>query len=217
MLFLPTKITGTWLIESEKLEDERGFFARTFCSREFEERGLKTQFVQCSLSFNSRKATLRGMHFQLAPREEAKLVHCTRGAVYDVLIDVRRKSPSFGQWMAVELTAENRRMLYVPEGVAHGFQTLVDEAEVFYQISEFYDPAFSSGIRWNDPAFAVAWPIENPILSRRDRSYGLWPRNGNCETVPLSPSPPAPGCDAALSALPASAEATSIGHFQFLG
>jgi dTDP-4-dehydrorhamnose 3,5-epimerase len=183
MLFLPAKITGTWLIEPEKLEDERGFFARTFCSREFEERGLKTQFVQSSISFSPKKGTLRGLHFQIAPHEEAKLVYCTRGVVYDVLIDLRRKSPSFGQWMAVQLTAESRRMLYVPEGVAHGFQTLVEGAEVFYQISEYYDPNCSRGVRWNDPAFGVLWPLENPILSQRDRNHVLWPRNGTCETI----------------------------------
>lgn len=183
MLFLPTKITGTWLIEPEKLEDERGFFARTFCSREFEERGLKTQFVQCSVSFSPNKATLRGLHLQIAPREEAKLVHCTRGAIYDVLIDLRKKSPSFGQWMAAELTAENRRMLYVPEGVAHGFQTLVQGAEVFYQISEFHEVSCFRGVRWNDPAFGVRWPLENPILSQRDRTHVLWPGNGSCEGV----------------------------------
>lgn len=176
MIFLPTKITGTCLIELEKLEDERGFFARTFCSREFEERGLQTRFVQCSISSNPKKGTLRGMHFQIAPCEEARLVRCIRGAIYDVLIDLRAKSPTFGKWMAAELTAENRRMLYVPEGVAHGFQTLVDGAEVFCQMSEYYEPSAARGVRWNDPAFAVAWPIGNPILSVRDRAHPLWQR-----------------------------------------
>lgn len=183
MLFLPTKITGTWLIEPQKLEDHQGFLVRTFCSREFEERGLRTRFVQSGVSFSPKRGTLRGLHLQAAPHEEAKLVCCTRGAVYDVLVDLRRKSPSFGQWMAVELTAENRLALYVPEGVAHGFQTLVNDVEMSYQMSEFFDPGSSFGVRWNDPAFAISWPIEKPILCERNRTYPLWQGHASAELV----------------------------------
>jgi dTDP-4-dehydrorhamnose 3,5-epimerase len=173
VVFVETKLKGVYIIEVEKREDERGFFARTFCQHEFEAHGLNPRIAQCGVSFNQRKGTLRGMHYQVAPYEETKLVRCTRGAVYDVAVDLRRNSPTFKQWVAVELTADNRRLFYLPKSVAHGFQTLIDDAEVFYQISEFYDPKSTRGLRWNDPAFGIVWPdVENRILSERDMSYG---------------------------------------------
>jgi dTDP-4-dehydrorhamnose 3,5-epimerase len=171
MIFVPTALEGAFLIELERIEDERGFFARSWCQEEFAKHGLRSAFVQCNISFNSRKGTLRGMHYQAAPFEEAKLVRCTKGAMYDVILDLRSESPSFRHWEGFELTAENRRMLYVPEGFAHGFQTLADDTEVFYQMSAFYRPEAARGVRWNDPAFAVAWPCRRPHMSPRDRGY----------------------------------------------
>jgi len=172
VVFVETKLPGVYIIEVEKMEDERGFFARTFCQHEFEAHGLNPRLAQCSVSFNRRKGTLRGLHYQIAPHEEAKLVRCTMGAIYDVAVDLRRDSPTFKQWVAVELTVDNGRMFYIPAGFAHGFQTLVDNAEVYYQISEFHHPEFARGVRWNDPAFGVQWPLRvGLILSERDRSY----------------------------------------------
>lgn len=171
MKFIETVLKGAFVIEPELIEDERGFFARTFCRREFEEHGLNPNLVQCSISFNHQRGTLRGMHYQVAPHAECKLVRCTRGAVYDMIVDLRRASSSYGRWFAVELSAENRLMLYVPEGVAHGFQTLSDESEVFYQISEFYHPECARGVRWDDPAFAIRWPLAPSVISGRDRRY----------------------------------------------
>jgi dTDP-4-dehydrorhamnose 3,5-epimerase len=171
MIFSATALAGAYLIEPERLEDERGFFARTWCVDEFAARGLNPRLVQCSISFNRRKGTLRGMHFQAAPHEEAKLVRCTRGAIYDVIVDLRPDSPTFKRWTAVDLTAENRRMLYVPEGFAHGFQTLEDESEVSYQMSEYYHAASARGVRWDDPAFGIEWPVEERTISARDRHY----------------------------------------------
>lgn len=171
MIFHETKIKGVFIIEPERLEDERGFFARTFCQNEFTAYGLKSHFVQCSISFNNRRGTLRGMHYQAAPHEEAKLIRCTMGGVYDVALDLRPTSATFKQWVAVELTAENRHLMYLPEGVAHGFQTLSDNAEVFYQISEFHHPESARGVRWDDPAFRIEWPLPVQIISERDRSY----------------------------------------------
>ena len=177
MIFTETKLKGAYIIEPERLEDERGFFARTFCQEEFAAHGLRTRFVQCSISFNKKKGTLRGMHYQVASHEEAKLVRCTMGAIYDVIIDLRPGSPTFTQWVAVELTAQNRKMLYVPEGLAHGFQTLEDDTEVFYQMSEFYYPESARGVRWDAPAFGIEWPLaEEPVLSEKDRRYPLWER-----------------------------------------
>lgn len=171
MLFTELPLRGSFAIDLQKIEDERGFFARAYCFRELEHHGLNPRLVQCNLSFNAAKHTLRGMHFQLPPHEEAKLVRCTRGAIYDVIIDLRRDSPSYCKWLGVELTAENRRMLYVPEGVAHGYLTLTEGAEVFYQVSEFYDAEVERGVRWNDPAFGIVWP-ENPrVISTRDSSH----------------------------------------------
>ena len=179
MIFTETRIPGAFLIEPEPLEDERGFFARTWCQREFKAQGLSPQLVQCSISFNKKKGTLRGMHYQAAPHEEAKLVRCTKGAIYDVILDLRPWSPTFKQHVAVVLSAQNRKMLYVPEGVAHGFQTLEDETEVFYQMSEFYTPEWARGVRWDDPAFDIPWPADARVIAARDRSYSdYWDQMG---------------------------------------
>ena len=171
MIFIETELNGAFIIEPERLEDERGFFARTWCRREFEVRGLNPNMAQCDISFNKKRGTLRGMHYQGKPHEEAKLVRCTMGAIYDVIIDLRPGSATVSQWVAVELTSENRLMLYIPEGFANGFQTLEDHTEVLYQISEFYAPEYARGIRWNDPAFAIQWPEDQRILSDRDKNY----------------------------------------------
>jgi dTDP-4-dehydrorhamnose 3,5-epimerase len=169
--FAPTPLDGAWIVELEELGDERGFFARSWCQREFAERGLNPRLVQCNVSFNRRRGTLRGMHFQAAPVQEAKLVRCTAGAIHDVIIDLRRESPTYCRWFGVELSARNRRALFVPEGFAHGFQTLVDDAEVLYQMSEFHHPELARGLRWDDRRFAIRWPLADPILSARDRGY----------------------------------------------
>jgi dTDP-4-dehydrorhamnose 3,5-epimerase len=169
--FFATKLKGAFVIEPERLEDERGFFARTWCEREFAAHGLDPRCVQCSISFNRKKGTLRGLHYQVAPGEEAKLVRCTRGAIYDVMVDLRPDSQTFGQWFSVELTAENRKMLFVPRNCAHGYLTLQDDTEIFYQISAFYAPECARGIRWNDPAFGISWPAEVRVISDRDRNY----------------------------------------------
>jgi dTDP-4-dehydrorhamnose 3,5-epimerase len=169
--FLETPLAGAVFIEPERLADERGFFARTWCARAFAEHGLKGELVQCSISFNQRKGTLRGMHYQKPPQEEAKLVRCTMGAIFDVIVDLRPESPTFLKHFAVELSQENRRMLYVPEGFAHGFQTLTDETEVFYQMTEVFAPEFATGYRWNDPAFGIEWPLAVSVISERDRNY----------------------------------------------
>lgn len=174
MKFFETELKGAYVVEPELIEDERGLFARAFCEREFSVHGLETRFVQCSISFSRRKGTLRGMHYQAPPHAETKIVRCTSGAVRDVIVDLRRSSPTRGRWFSVELTARNRAILYIPEGVAHGFQTLEDNSEVFYQISKFYKPEATRGVRWNDPAFSIPWPLENPILSERDRTYPDW-------------------------------------------
>lgn len=171
MILIETALKGAFIIELEKIEDERGFFARIWCQQEFATHGLNPRLVQCNISFNRRKGTLRGMHYQAKPYEEAKLIRCTRGAIYDVIIDLRLDSLTFKQWMAVELTTDNHRMLYVPEGCAHGFQTLEDCTEVFYQMSEFYAPAQARGVRWNDPAFSIQWPLVERIISEQDQSY----------------------------------------------
>jgi dTDP-4-dehydrorhamnose 3,5-epimerase len=170
MIFHETKIDGVWAIDLEPMADERGWFARTHCAEIFASRGLVSSFSQCSASYNHRRGTLRGLHYQTPPAEEAKLVRCVRGAIFDVAVDLRPKSPTFGKWVAEELTEKNGRALLVPEGCAHGFQTLADETELFYQISVPYAPAFAKGVRWDDPDLAIAWPIENPIMSERDRN-----------------------------------------------
>ncbi len=158
MIFQETKLPGVFEIQLELKSDERGFFARSWCLKEFESHGLNPKLAQCSVSFNARKGTLRGLHYQDAPYGEAKLVRCTTGSVYDVVVDLRPQSPMFKNWVGVVLTAEKRNMLYVPEGCAHGFLTLEDATEVFYQISEFYHPELSRGVRWDDPAFQIIWP-----------------------------------------------------------
>ena len=171
MIFTELALKGVYLIEPDRREDERGFFARTFCAEEFSAHGLSPTVVQCNISFNRHRGTLRGLHFQAPPHSEAKLVRCTRGNIYDVIVDLHPDSRTFKQWVAIELTADNRRMLYVPEGVAHGFQTLADDTEVLYQMSEFYHPECARGIRWDDPAFEIKWPVANPIISDKDRSF----------------------------------------------
>ena len=171
MIFTETKLKGAFVIELEPIQDERGFFARTWCRKEFETHGLNPNLVQCNTSFNKKKGTLRGMHYQTAPHEEAKLIRCTMGAVYDVIIDLRIKSATFKEWFSLELTSTNRKSLYFPEGVAHGFLTLVDNSEVFYQMSVCYNPECASGIRWNDPAFAITWPDKASIISEQDKDF----------------------------------------------
>ncbi len=172
MLFRETKLPGAFVIEVQRLEDDRGFFGRSFCRQEFIVQGLNPDVSQCSISFNRKAGTLRGMHYQAAPHPEDKLIRCTRGSLYDVIIDLRRDSPTFRQWTALELKGDNYRMLYVPKGCAHGFQTIEDNTEVFYQMSEFYHPESARGVRWNDPAFGIQWPMEGRvILSDRDRDW----------------------------------------------
>jgi len=171
MIFKETKLKGAYIIELEPLEDERGFFARSFCQKEFEEHGLNPRIAQCNISYNKKRGTLRGMHYQVAPYEEAKLVSCIRGAIYDVIIDLRADSTSYCKWFAVELSAENYKLLYIPEGFAHGFQTLEDNTVVFYQMSEFYYPECARGVRWDDPAFGIEWPLQNPILADKDKTF----------------------------------------------
>ncbi|HLJ57657.1 MAG TPA: dTDP-4-dehydrorhamnose 3,5-epimerase family protein [Chthonomonadaceae bacterium] len=170
----PLCIRGAYRIEIEPVTDDRGFFARTWCADTFAALGLSAEPKQCSLSFNARRGTLRGMHWQAAPFAEAKLVRCTQGALYDVLLDLRSGSPTCGQWTAVELTAVNRRAVYVPEGVAHGFQTLVDGTEALYLISEPYRPEMARGVRWDDPAFGIAWPDGPRTISERDLAFPDW-------------------------------------------
>jgi dTDP-4-dehydrorhamnose 3,5-epimerase len=171
MKFIETTLPGVFEIHLEPKADERGFFARTWCRQEFETQGLNPQLAQCSVSVNMRKATLRGIHYQEAPYCEAKLVRCTQGAIYDVVVDLRPESPTFKGWIAVVLTAANRHMLYVPEGCGHGFLTLEDETEVFYQISQVYNAESSRGVRWDDPAFQINWPTRVSVISERDRTY----------------------------------------------
>jgi dTDP-4-dehydrorhamnose 3,5-epimerase len=173
VIFIATAIRGAFIVRPEAVDDERGFFARTWCQREFAAQGLNPRLVQCSISFTTTKGTVRGMHYQIPPHEEAKLVRCTQGAIYDVLVDLRSNSPSFRQWMATELSASDRQMLYIPEGVAHGFQTLVDSAEVLYQMSAFYHPEFARGVRYDDPAIGVSWPLPVTKVSRKDVSWPL--------------------------------------------
>ncbi len=173
MRFTPTPLDGAWIVSLDPHADERGHFARTFCEREFAARRLNTHWPQSSLSHNARRGTLRGLHWQTAPHEETKLIRCTRGAVLDVIVDLRASSPTFRRWFSLELTADNGTQLYVPAGFAHGFQTLEDHSELHYQISEFYQPGLARGIRWKDPTLGIAWPIADPILSPRDAALPL--------------------------------------------
>jgi dTDP-4-dehydrorhamnose 3,5-epimerase len=171
MIFHPLEIHGAYRIEPQRIEDRRGFFARTYCRSELEERGLEPTVVQCNVSVNKYKGTVRGMHWQAAPHHEVKLVRCTSGSIYDVLLDLRPESPSYKKWVAVELTRENRFSLYIPGGVAHGFQSLEDDSEVFYQMSEFYHPDLARGVRYNDPAFGIKWKLPVAVVSERDRTF----------------------------------------------
>ena len=169
MKFIETEIRGVFLIDPERLEDERGFFARTWCLKEFEKYGLNVDWVQCNISYNKHKGTLRGMHYKIAPYAEAKLVRCTMGAIYDVIIDLRPDSESYRKWISAELSAENRKMIYIPQGFANGFQTLVDNTEVFYQMSEFFTPEYARSVRWNDPQFKINWPEAERTISAKDQ------------------------------------------------
>lgn len=171
MKFEEAKIPGVWVLDLERREDNRGFFARTFCEDEFATHGLVTRFVQCNLSSNAKRGTLRGLHFQDEPKPEVKLVRCVQGSVFDVVVDLRRDSPTYCQWIGVELSAENGRALYIPAGIAHGFQTLEDGSVLYYHMGEFYEPSLASGVRWNDAAFGITWPIARPILSDKDAAY----------------------------------------------
>ena len=171
MRFTPSALADTVIVDIEGPVDNRGLFARTFCENEFAAAGLPVRFVQSSVSFNARRGTLRGLHYQVPPKAEGKLVRCTRGAIYDVVVDLRPPSGTFLQWIGVELTAENRRALYVPPGCAHGFQTLADDSEVLYLMTEFYAPEMARGVRWNDPIFGIEWPIAEATLSERDATY----------------------------------------------
>jgi dTDP-4-dehydrorhamnose 3,5-epimerase len=171
MLFSNVRLKGAYLIELEKLADDRGFFARSWCQMEFGKYGMCTRVAQCNIGFSKKKGTLRGLHYQIAPYQEAKLVRCTKGAIYDVIIDLRPDSPTYKEWLGIELSAENHRMLYVPEGFAHGYQTLVHETEIFYQTSQFYNPEFARGVRYDDPAFGVEWPFAVASISDTDRSW----------------------------------------------
>ena len=171
MRFIELKLKGSYLIEIDEIEDQRGFFARTYCEKEFAAMGLASRFVQSNISFNAKKNTLRGLHYQAEPCEEEKLVRCTFGAIYDVLVDLRPESQTYLQWCATELTCENRLMVFIPKGFAHGFQTLCEKSEVLYLMSEFFKPDMARGIRWNDPSLRIDWLFGDPILSDRDRRY----------------------------------------------
>ena len=172
MIFKPTGIDGAFVIELKKIQDDRGYFARTFCQKEFQAHGLCTFLVQANTAFTQRKGTVRGMHYQAAPYAEAKLVRCIRGAAFDVMLDLRPGSKSYCQWFGVELTSDNHRMLYIPEGFAHGYQTLQDDTELFYLVSQFYTPQAEQGVRWNDARFNISWPIvADAMLSDKDRTW----------------------------------------------
>lgn len=171
MHFLPTPLSGAVLVQLNRLEDERGFFARSFCVREFEAAGLNPAVVQCNISRNKHRGTLRGMHFQIPPFAEAKLVRVTKGAIHDVIVDLRPSSPTFTKWFGVELTEENHAALYIPEGFAHGFVTLADDTEIFYQMSNYYSPEHARGFRYNDPAFGIVWPEDIKVVTQKDTQY----------------------------------------------
>ena len=171
MLCSDTKIKGAYVIDPERFPDHRGFFARAWDRRDLEKKGLSTALAQCNISYNKSAGTLRGMHYQLPPHAEIKVVRCTMGALYDVIVDLRKDSPSYRQWAGVELTAENRRMLYIPEGCAHGFITLVENTEAYYHVSAHYEPSAYRGVRYNDPAFGIEWPREVSVIAERDATY----------------------------------------------
>jgi dTDP-4-dehydrorhamnose 3,5-epimerase len=171
MIFNSTPLAGAYVIDVEPIADDRGFFARSFCKDEFDAHGLSSHLVQCNISYNKTRGTLRGMHFQAPPHSEAKLIRCTHGEIFDVVVDLREGSKTFAEWFGVELTAENRKALYVPEGFAHGYLTMTDNAEVSYQVSEFYNPLCESGISWNDSRVNIAWPIQPVLISEKDRGH----------------------------------------------
>jgi dTDP-4-dehydrorhamnose 3,5-epimerase len=171
MIFEPTPLAGAFLVRLQRHEDERGFFARSFCAAEFADHGLPSTFVQCNVSYNRVRGTLRGMHLQREPQSEGKLVRCTMGAAFDAIVDLRKHSPTYCRWVSAEITASNGLALYIPTGVGHGFQTLADDTELFYQMTEYYAPDLASGVRWDDHAFGIQWPIPGPIISARDSSY----------------------------------------------
>jgi dTDP-4-dehydrorhamnose 3,5-epimerase len=171
MIFTETIIKGVYIIEPELLTDERGFFARSFCKEEFQMHGLDIDIVQCNISYNKNKGTLRGMHYQVAPFEEAKTVSCTQGSIFDVVVDLRKDSPTYRHWHAEKLSADSFRMIYIPNNCAHGFQTLEDNCIVYYQMGEYYHPEYSRGIRWNDPGIGIDWPIHAGIISVKDQNY----------------------------------------------
>jgi dTDP-4-dehydrorhamnose 3,5-epimerase len=173
MIFRETRLKGAWVIEPEPVRDERGFFARTYCEEEFASRGLETRYVQSNISYNRRRGTLRGLHYQVPPHEEAKVVRCTRGSMWDVIVDLRGSSSTFGKWIAHELSDDNRLALYVPKGFAHGFQALSDDVEVLYHMSTVYHPGSAAGIRFDDPAISIQWPLPAEFVSERDRLLPL--------------------------------------------
>lgn len=178
MKFTETKLKGAYLIELEPIDDERGFFARSFCQKEFEEQDINFQIAQCNISYNIKRGTLRGMHYQAAPYEEAKLVSCPHGSIYDVIIDLRPGSLTYCEWTAFELDGKNYRMIYVPKGFAHGFQTLKDNTVVLYQMSEFYYSECARGVRWDDPLFRIKWPYPPTAISGKDQSYPYYKKLG---------------------------------------
>jgi dTDP-4-dehydrorhamnose 3,5-epimerase len=171
MRFIANELEGSYIIELEPVTDGRGFFARTFCAKEFRKMGLASHFVQCNIAWSKAKGTLRGMHYQIAPHADVKIVRCTCGAIYDVIIDLRLQSPTYCKWAAVELTPSSKMMLYIPDGFAHGYQTLEQDTEISYWMSNFYNPSAQRSVRWNDSAFGIHWPLPNPILSEKDRLY----------------------------------------------
>jgi dTDP-4-dehydrorhamnose 3,5-epimerase len=207
VILTPAPLPGAFVVEVEPVRDERGLFARTFAAEEWERAGLDPAVVQCSVSANDRAGTLRGMHYQAAPFEESKLVRVTRGAIHDVLVDLRPASPTYCRWFAAELTADNRRALHVPPGVAHGFLTLVDGSEVSYQISQRYSPAHARGVRWDDPAFGIEWPAAPRVISERDRTYPDFAPDppGHGATTPRAPQAPGYGAAAPATGAPRSA------------
>jgi len=173
VIFTESKLKGAFIVDLERREDQRGFFARTFCRREFEARGLRSEIAQANASVNNRKGTLRGLHLQVPPSREAKLIHCTRGRIYDVVVDLRKGSPSYKEWFGVELSENNYRQLYVPAGCGHGYLTLADDTAVQYLVTDFYAPELESGVRWNDPAFGIEWPMQPDLslMKERDRTW----------------------------------------------
>ena len=184
MIFTETPLRGAFVIELEKRGDDRGFFARAFCEREFAEQGLVTRFCQVNNSLSAQKGTLRGMHYQLAPKAETKLVRCVRGALYDSILDLREGSATFGESFGTELSADNRKMLYVPKGFAHGFVTLQDDTEAFYFVDEFYAPEYERGVRFDDPAFSIAWPVEPEVISDKDKAHRDFDRSWHLTAKP---------------------------------